>query len=119
MICPARNNGSEQQQQLVAKKVRHSGHCSSPLKFPDLDPTGFADDKNFYVIGKNKVLIFEKDAIGDKINKPVPYTVVDTKDFFAKGEPGGGNGTNGGGDSRTNKKGSNITKVQVFVSLTQ
>ena len=103
-LCP----GKEDDNQLVATEYdKNKNLCEKKLpNFPlNLPPaTGFADDKSFHLMANGKVVSFEKDAIGEKLGKPVPFTITDSKDFFIRKDvPGGGDG--GGGKSGKGGKG--------------
>ncbi len=74
--------------------------------------TGFADDKNFHLMANGKVVSFEKDAISEKLGKPVPLTIVDSKDFLVKEDASGGGGGDGGGGK--SGKGGKQTFVRLF-----
>ena len=108
-LCPS----NEKDNQLVATATKKGPLCKKKLpNFPDnVQATGFVDDKNFHLMANGKVISFEKDAIGDKLGKPVPFTITESKDFFVKEDAPGGGGDGGGGKSG---KGGKHTFVRLF-----
>lgn len=98
-LCAAEEaEGGNEGQQLVAKEMSKREDCKKSLP-SSKDLVGFSDDTHFYLMNGSQVFSFGKDAIGDKVGKPVPYSLFPTSDFVHVGQPPGVDGNGSATDS--------------------
>lgn len=100
-LCAAEEpEGESEQPQLVAKEMSKRENCKKALPSAE-KVVGFSDDSHFYIMNGSHVFSFEKDAIGEKVEKAVPYSLSPMSSVVVSGEPPGGGEESGSHEDPT------------------